>query len=472
MSRQSSHTPPPAERRRRGLRSPVITVLVALLALLVAAEAAQAYSHGQRIWLKKYGTAARQVHFGALAVGPNGVACAVGQQGRAGDDDQRGVVVLYNAAGKRLWARTYPAGASTDFCELTHVAFGPSGTIYVAGQRQVKGSPPNLVVVKYSLKGALQWSRLYDGPAHLTDYPGGLAVDGKGFIYASCSSQVSSSVFAAAVVKYSAKGKRVWATRVEPSGTLNNRDLAIDGARNVYVVGNLNAGGLVGFHLVKLSGASGAHLGSTTWRPDAEGGVADATSLAIRGSWVVVGGYGYAMSGATRDALVAAYDLGLKERYTPVFYNGSGHGNDALFDVAVDGRGNVIGTGDAYVQNPYTDAALTFKVGPAGTLPVLWYDEYLGPSNDAEGEAVVVDGTGNAYVAGYCANATQWDNLLVAKYAAGATYRRTWLKTWGGEYNAGNDAAIALGPSGTLYVSCEGQSKDGVYQGVIAKYAR
>ena len=190
----------------------------------------------------------------------------------------------------------------------------------------------------------------------------------------------------------------------------------------------------------------------------------------MRGSWVVVGGYGYATAGSTADALVAAYTLGLTERYAPLLYDGAAHGNDAVFDVAVDSKGNAIATGDACNSCPYIDTAQTFEVGPLAT--VLWADAYPGASNDGEGESIVVDGSGNACVAGYAANAAEWDNLLVAKYATGATYRRAWLKTWGGEYTADDADSIVLGPQGTLYVACQGQTKTGMYQGVLAKYAR
>lgn len=474
MDGQSQSRSPDA--RRRGAsraRASAVIIAFALLALLVIAVAAQAYAPGQCVWVKKYGTTAHQVDFNAVASGPGGVACVVGQQGRSADDDMRGVVVKYNAAGKKLWARNYPAGTSTDFCELTHVAFDAVGNIYVLGQRQVKGSPNNMVLAKYSARGALKWSRQYDGPAHLGDYPGGLAVDAKGSVYVSGSSQLSPSTWAVAVLKYDGAGRMKWAkpTRIEPAGaTYNNRDLAIDSARNVYVVGQHTISPATSLYLVKLSGATGAEVASTMWRPAADGGVACATSLAVRGSTVVVGGYGYAATGATRDALVAAYTLGLAERYAPVLYDGDAHGSDTVFDVAVDSRGNAIATGDAYTEGPYVDTAQTFKVSPSGT--VLWADAYPGPSNDAEGQSIVVDGVGNAYVAGYAANAAEWDNLLVARYTAGATYKRAWLKTWGGANSVDDADSIVLGPKGTLYLCCQSQTGAGLYQGVIARYAR
>jgi hypothetical protein len=446
-------------------------VTLALLVLLAVAIAAQAYSPGQRLWVKTYGTAARQAHFSRVATGPGGVACAVGQQGRSGDDDRRGVVVKYSAAGRQLWARNYPAGASTDFCALTHVAFDAAGNVYVLGQRQKKGSQPDLAVVKYSPKGTLRWSRLYDGPAHSSDFPGGLAVDAKGFVYASCSSQVDSSTFATAVRKYDSSGRVKWTGRIAPLGaSYPNRDLALDASRNVYVVGEYSQFPNASSYVVKLSGSKGSQLGSAIYRPADPAGNAYGNSIAVRGSTVVVGGYGYAAAGSTQDALVAAYTLGLVERYPPLLYDGVAHGNDAVFDVALDARGNAFATGDAYVRSPYADAAQTFKVSPLGT--VVWADSYLGASDDAEGESIVVDGTGNAYVAGYAANAAQWDNLLVAKYAAGPVLKRSWLKTWGGEYNADDAWSIVLGAKGTLYVACQGQTKVGVYQGVVARYAR
>ena len=466
--RSTSRTHRPVAHQVAG--SAGILVLVALMVLLVAAEA-QAYSSGQRIWVKTYGTAAHQVRSNALATGPGGVTCAVGRQGRSADSDWRGLVVKYSAAGRKLWARNFPDGPSTAFCDLTEVAFDGKGNVYVAGQLQPKGSTPDFAVVKYSPTGLLKWVKTYGGPAHLADYPSGLVVDPLGNIYVSGSSQVTSSSFAIAVIKYDAAGRLKWRKRTEPgAGSLTARDMALDGARNIYVAGTYAESGRGSSMVVKYSGASGSQLAFEKYQPPAADGNANGTSLAVRGSTVVVGGYGYASTASQdQDALVVAYTLALKQRYA-LLYDGVAHGSDAVFDVALDLKGNAYATGDAFVRSPYADAAQTFKVGPLGS--VVWADAYLGASNDAEGESVVVDGSGNAYVAGYAENASGYYNLLVAKYAAGTTAKRAWLRTWGGEYGADDVWSIVLGPTGTLYVGCEGQTKTGLSQGVVAKYAQ
>ena len=120
--------------------------------------------------------------------------------------------------------------------------------------------------------------------------------------------------------------------------------------------------------VVKYSGASGSQLAFEKYQPPGADGTANGTSLAVRGSTVVVGGNGYASTASQdRDALVVAYTLALKQRYA-LLYDGVAHGGDAVFDVALDLLSNAYAAGDAYVSGPYADAAQTFKVSPVGKV--------------------------------------------------------------------------------------------------------
>jgi hypothetical protein len=111
---------------------------------------------------------------------------------------------------------------------------------------------------------------------------------------------------------------------------------------------------------------------------------------------------------------VGAYDSSRALIIDPVLaystYLG-GSGNDYGYGIAVDGSGNAYVTGSTAsstfpttagaFQTTYagsTDAFVT-KLNASGTAPL--YSTYLGGSGNDGGNGIAVDGSGNAYVAGY-----------------------------------------------------------------------
>src|SRR5262249_30731285 len=86
-------------------------------------------------------------------------------------------------------------------------------------------------------------------------------------------------------------------------------------------------------------------------------------------------------------------------------------GDDAGFDIAVDGAGNAYVTGNTDSSDfPTTPGA--FQPGPGGSFgdafvaklsaagDALVYSTYLGGSDADTGDGIAVDGAGNAYITG------------------------------------------------------------------------
>ncbi len=140
--------------------------------------------------------------------------------------------------------------------------------------------------------------------------------------------------------------------------------------------------------------------------------------------------------------------------------------------IAVDGYGNAYVTGETWssdfpIKNPFQATFSGFmdsfiaKLSPAGNA--LFYSTYLGGSSSDEGNGIVVDGYGNAYVTGetrstdfptknpFQATNGGWDDAFITKISSSGSdlYYSTYL---GGN---GSDAGygIALDGSGNAYIT-------------------
>src|SRR5262249_8357955 len=132
-------------------------------------------------------------------------------------------------------------------------------------------------------------------------------------------------------------------------------------------------------------------------------------------------------------------------------YNGQNNGDDYANAVAVDGSGNVVVTG--YSDNGTNYDYYTAKYGAAdGAL--LWERRYNGPANrDDLANAVAIDGSGNAVVAG-TSSVDSFGNptgdYYTAKYGA-ADGTLLWEKRFTGPDAV--SSALALGPGGMVVVT-------------------
>jgi uncharacterized delta-60 repeat protein len=131
-------------------------------------------------------------------------------------------------------------------------------------------------------------------------------------------------------------------------------------------------------------------------------------------------------------------------------YNGPGNNDDEAFALAVDSSGNVYVTGESFGSGTYYDYA-TIKYYPNGDT--AWVRRYNGPGNihdDASG--IVVDGSGNVYVAGESyGSGTYYDYATIKYYANGDT---AWVRRYNGPADSSDWAsAIAVDSSGNVYVT-------------------
>ena len=86
------------------------------------------------------------------------------------------------------------------------IALGPGNSIYTAGLSTGANGAFDILVLKWSASGAVQWARRYDGPAHGMDIAMAVGVDSAGNVTVAGSSQGAATDWA--VVSWSSTGAK------------------------------------------------------------------------------------------------------------------------------------------------------------------------------------------------------------------------------------------------------------------------
>jgi DNA-binding beta-propeller fold protein YncE len=203
-----------------------------------------------------------------------------------------GIVLLapanaLGAVGDQLWAAQY-AGAAGGTDSGTSVAVSPDGSkVFVTGFSKGSGTKNDFIVIAYNATtGARIWGKRYDGPAHLNDYPHGIALSPSGgTVYVTGESAGSNGRLQWATVAYSAAtGAQRWVQRYAPTAKFNHfpTAIAVKGSR-VFVTGasgaTTNGAGAYDIVTIAYSASTGTRLWANRYKHTANEGVV-ATALA------------------------------------------------------------------------------------------------------------------------------------------------------------------------------------------------
>jgi hypothetical protein len=326
-------------------------------------------------------------------------------------------VTKLNASGSGLVYSTYLGGSSDD--EGQGIAVDGSGNAYVTGLTGSTNYPvtagayqttnhgsKDVFVTKLNASGSgLVYSTYLGGNSY--DEGDGIAVDGSGNAYVT--GVTESTNFPVTVGAYQTTH-------------------ADSGYYVVYFdvfVTKLNAGGSGLMYSTYLGGSSDdLGLGIAV---DGSGN-AYVTGFTGSGNFpVTAGAYQTTFGGGYEDVFVTKLNASGSGLIYSTYLGGSG--GDGGYGIAVDGSGNAYVTGwTDSTDFPVTAGAyqtthgggdydvFVTKLNASGSG--LVYSTYLGGNDDDVGRAIAVDGSGNAYVAGY----TQSTNFPVTAGAYQTTY--------------------------------------------------
>ena len=221
--------------------------------------------------------------------------------------------------------------------------------------------------------------------------------------------------------------------------------MVVDGSGNVYVVGSTGSSGAGGNDLLiaKYNTSGSIQWQRTLGGTDTDGGY----GIAVDGSGnLYVAGYTRSTGAGGADILIAKYNTSGSIQWQRTLGGTSEEFSNAI---AVDGSGNVYVTGRTDSAGAGGYDLLIVKYNTSGSIQ--WQRTLGGTDTDA-GDEIVVDGSGNVYVAGYTNSTGAGTNdALIVKYNSSGTIQ--WQRTLGGTNNDVGSGGIAVDSLGNVYVN-------------------
>jgi hypothetical protein len=315
--------------------------------------------NGTKLWTRELGTPLADDARSVATDGAGNVVIAGRVAGNLDGNAYAGAtdvfVAKYDGSGAKLWVREL---GTSSFEQANTVTTDQAGNIYVAGVTQgglggnVSAGDGDVFLVKLDANGAEQWTRQFGSAAFevamgvATDAAGNVRV--AGYTRGALEGSTSAGMEDLFVAKYDGNGGKLWLRQLGTSADDEALGVAVDGAGNVYAVGQTD-GGLDG-------NASSGGTDAVVVKYDTNG---DKQWTRQLGSAVATDAARAVAASATGEAYVAGHTYGDLDGWigagdTDVFvakYDGSGtkqwtlqkgtSGYDHAYAAAVDPAGNL-----------------------------------------------------------------------------------------------------------------------------------
>jgi hypothetical protein len=365
--------------------------------------------------------------------------------------------VVSHAQVQQAWVRKF-VGFGND--NAAGIAPDRLGNVYICGNNNWGSSTADMYTVRYNSAGTQTSGILYNSPYNNADVAKAIVTDASNNVYVAGTVSVNSSTSDIVIIKYNSSAVQQWATVFNtPQNYIDDvTAMAVDNAGNVYITGSVvKANPFEYDYLTAKFNSAGTLQWSATYNGTSNG-VDIASSIAVDASgnvyitglsagqivkrFVISTGYDYA---------TIKYDANGNQSWVQR-YNGYGY-NDEAKSLALDGSGNVYVTGVSPSASTNQDC-LTIKYANDGILQ--WASRYAGSAGHHDGGIVIkIDGSGNAYVAGYSYNSSGTADVL------GIKYDPTGLMLWVSVYNVAGSGthdvgkAMGLDVYGSMYIAAE-----------------
>ncbi len=345
------------------------------------------------------------------------------------------------------WVRHYAGPDSMD--EAVAVAVDGQGNIYVTGIS--RDGNDDYATVKYDPNGTQQWAKRYDGAGN-EDTPSAIAADANGNVYVTGSSDGGTTIFDIATIKYNSAGVEQWVRRFNNPNNSSDfgNDLAMDGSGNIYVTG----GSQNDFIVIKYTPS-----GNQEWVASYDGpGITPGSSAQDFGRAIFLDNAGNVyVTGTSRrgsiDIATAKFNAAGVLQWAK-HYDGPALSVDEPAKVVVDGSGNVYVAGNSRGTNT-DDDLVTIKYNSAGVEQ--WVMRYTSQGSGPEdAQDMGIDAAGNVYVTG-STNVSGNNNFITIKYNSAG--QEQWMAFYDDEAHFSDGASdLVLDGAGNIYVTGSSQS--------------
>jgi hypothetical protein len=439
----------------------LVSIITVTLMWCVLAATASAAVPGAEIWRRSYdGGGGYDDQAADLVFAPKGYFYVVGQVTRTASGNANIAVARYSQAGSRKWVRRYDGPAhEKDFASAA--VCDRAGNVYVTGYIVRGVYNIDLVLIKYSPSGKRLWLRTWDSAKHGDDIGRQLALDGAGNVYVAGTSRNDPADLVGQdlkLLKYDRYGHRKWVRSYDPGVGMycDANGLVVDKKRGRMFVGAvIDTPGASWQWLAARYSTSGARRWLWLW-----GGLNDdqakALALGPDGSIYQVGNADGGGGSDSDAAIVRWTATGVIAPGWPRIHDGVGSGNDHFYGVAVDRFGKIHAVGDAYSAIS-ADNALVYCYDSAGV--VLWNDTYYHAGAQTLWK-VAVDPSGDTYAGGYSNEGGANPAYLLMKWDGSGTWAWTSTAKESTTVTTGTDSLHALGWRGGssrgLYVTGNG----------------
>jgi uncharacterized delta-60 repeat protein len=376
--------------------------------------------------------------------------------------------IKYNKRGDSLWTRRFN-GRGNGFDEATSLVVDNGGNVFVTGYSYNGATGFDIVTVKYTSDGIIEWIKEYNGQDDSTDVSIEIALDKDGNIYLTGYEYSASNGIDIITIKYNSSGTEQWTRKFNGPAGGDDRPTAIniDPAGNCFVTGFSNGLGTGADFLIIKYDPNGTELWSD--RYSSAGSTEDISTSAATDSFgnSYLTGYSYQAT-TSNDYMTIKYTQDGIRQWVSI-YNDSLNGSDYATAIGIDDAGNVFVTGSSW-GGLNSDDYLTIQYDSSGLMK--WSRRYDGTDklSDVPTELVVDDQNGKVYVTGSINYQIGGPRDIVT-----IQYSKNGDKLWIDQYNgpASSDdypASIVLDIKGNVFIVGSSKGEMTSYDLVTLKY--